>query len=504
MAHRRHAQLAASHRQLRAITEPMNGFLHIKRFSLPKRSPVFLLLLSVWAVASAVPRTTPGAQELLVLSGATLIDGTGVPPVTNAVVIVKEGRIVRAGPKQQIEIPTAGRIRDVSGKWIIPGLIDTHVHLFGSSGLYARPDIYDLRASRPYQTEIRRVQQRVPFTFSRYLCAGVTSVVSLGGPQWDFQVRQQALQAMVAPRVAVAGPFLSLPGPENLWTPQDPDLIPVKTPKEARVIVQQLRVQEPNLLKTGFLPSSTYTLSDYLPILEAIIDEGHSQGLRVAVHTTDLKAATAAVQAGADVLAHTVFDRRVDDAFLQMVTKREVVTLTTLGIWQRLLAVLTQDVNLLDIEHTCGDPQSIASWAEIARISHAEKPPIPDWVSLTPLWRTTMLTNIKRLHEAGALIAVGSDSGNIGTLHGPSFHRELQLLAEAGLSPMAILIAATSHGARVLGRASELGTIEPGKLADLVILNADPLKNVHNMSKIHAVLKEGTIFEHSALTATKP
>jgi imidazolonepropionase-like amidohydrolase len=401
-------------------------------------------------------------------------------------------------------IPPAGRIQDVSGKWLIPGLIHTHVHLFGSSGLYAHPDIYDLRASHPYETEIRRVRQRIPFTLSRYLCAGVTSVVSLGGPQWDFQVQQQALQAVLAPRVAVAGPFLSLPGPENLWTPQDPDLVPVKTPEEARAVVQQLRVHAPNLLKTGFLPSSTYTLSDYLPILEAIIAEGHAQGLRVAVHATELKAAKAAVRAGADVLAHTVFDHRVDDAFLQMVTKQDVVTLTTLGIWERLLAVLTQKVKLLDIEHSCGDPDSIASWAELATISHAHKPPIPDWVSLTPLWQTTMLANIKRLHEAGALIAVGSDSGNIGTLHGSSFHRELHLLAEAGLSPMTILIAATSHGARVLGRASELGTIEPGKLADIVILNADPLTDVHNMSNIHAVLKDGKIFEHSALIAIKP
>ena len=107
------------------------------------------------------------------------------------------------------------------------------------------------------------------------------------------------------------------------------------------------------------------------------------------------------------------------------------------------------------------------------------------------------------MHEAGAIVAVGSDGGNIGILHGGSYHRELLLMVEARISPMEIIVAATSHGARALGRDSELGTIEPGKLADLVVLNADPLADIRNAHDVHIVIKGGRLIERSALVSPR-
>jgi imidazolonepropionase-like amidohydrolase len=232
------------------------------------------------------------------------------------------------------------------------------------------------------------------------------------------------------------------------------------------------------------------------------VSASHAAGVRVAVHATELETAKAAVSAGIDILVHSVSDRPIDDEFVQMVTGRGVIYTTTFVVLEGYAEVLGQRVELTDVERSCGDPQVIASWADLARVP---KDRLPFSARFPPRFaeKAVMLANLKRMQEAGAIVAAGTDAGNIGTLHGPSLHRELEFMAEAGLTPMQIIVDATRNAARVFSSNPETGTIESGKLADLVILDADPLVDIRNARRINTVIKGGQVFAAGKLKSQR-
>ncbi len=477
------------------------------------RSLLIATLLTVGTASSScqprsdASRTHPG--EVTVLWGATLIDGTGSPPVQDAAVVIKDGLILAAGRRGQVEIPANAQSIDVRGKWLMPGMSDAHMHFTESGGLYSRPDVYDLRRWVPHEREVAWIRARLQYTLSRYLCAGVTSVLALAGPREDLVVRDKAATLTTAPRVAVAGPFVAnIPfGEFHGWTAEDPLHVQVKTPEEVRALVREQVARGVDIVKLGFINDPAFPLRRYVPVLEAAIHESHQHRVRVAVHAEELESAKAAVRAGADVLAHTVNDQSVDDEFIQMLKDRGVIAVTSLGVRLGYARVLlpAEGTELLEVERACGDQEVIRSWGELSQIPADQRPPVPDWVRdySTPRPRRILLQNIKLMHDAGVQIAVGSDGGNIGTLHGASYHRELRLLAEAGLPPMDILVAATRNAAVAVTGAHDRGIIQAGRLADLLILDADPLTDISNVAKIHAVVKGGALLDHASLAASR-
>src|SRR5207249_7644844 len=158
------------------------------------------------AAALAAPR--PALADGVAIVGATVVDGANAP-IPDAVVLVRGDRIEAVGARAQVALPKGITIVDGRGKWVVPGLIDAHVHFFQSASPYTRPDVIDLRALRPYEREIALLKAALPRTFARYLTCGVTSVVDVGGPFWNFDVRDAAARTALAPRVAVAGPLVS-------------------------------------------------------------------------------------------------------------------------------------------------------------------------------------------------------------------------------------------------------------------------------------------------------
>ena len=178
--------------------------------------------------------------------GATLFDGTGADPIEDAVVVVMGDRILDVGRRAEIDIPDYLEVVEADGKWIVPGLIDAHIHFFQSGGLYTRPDVIDLREWRSYETEMAAIDADLEETFRRYLASGVTSVVDVGGGYWNFEVREKANQQLYAPRTAVAGPLVS-----TVSRPQmdigDPPIIEVESPEAARELVRQQPVSYTHL-----------------------------------------------------------------------------------------------------------------------------------------------------------------------------------------------------------------------------------------------------------------
>jgi len=450
---------------------------------------IALVLLTLVACSTEGPR-----QPTLALVGATLIDGTGATPIPDSVVVFQGDRILAAGPRALVGVPKGARVIDAKGKWLIPGLVDAHVHFFQSGGLYTRPDVIDLRDRVPYQQELETIRRHLPQTFRRYLCSGVTAVVDVGGPMWNFKVREMASTAEAAPRVAVAGPLVSTVSRDQFG--DDPPILRADTPEDARAFVRQQLARKPDLVKIWFIRRPDQKLEDATAIARATIEEAHAGGVRVAVHATELETAKTAVDAGADILVHSVMDQPVDDEFIEMLKQRDVIYTTTLVVFEGYGKVFTQDVQLTDIDRACGDPAIVATWADMAEVPPEKRPGRPARLDRS---LENLRTNLKRLQEAGVTIAAGTDAGNIGTLHGPAIHREFELMAEAGLTPMQILVAATRNAARVFSPDPKFGTIEPGKLADLVLLDADPLADIRNARRIHTVIKGGRLFDPASL-----
>ncbi len=399
---------------------------------------------------------------------------------------IEDGRISAVGSASEFRRAQDDVVVDAEGKSIVPGYVDAHVHLFDSGSLYTSPDDYDLTRFRPHEEERRRILSGIEDTLDRFLCSGVTTVASLGGPTWEVELQKRSRP----PRVVAAGPFLAnFPVDEiTLWTREDPVLVQVATPDAARRKVRELFENGVGLVKAGYAGPRPL---EFAPVLAALVDEAHAKGLRVAMHAEELEAAKMALSSGVDVLAHTVVDRLLDDDALSLA--RAVVVTTGLSHFGSYRDVLEEKVELLPIEARCGDPEVIATWDDLERIPAAERPTIPASIRFgsSAEGRAILIENTRRLYRAGVRLAIGTNGGNVGTLQGPSFHRELSMLAEAGVPLGDVLVAATRNGAGALGLLEIRGTIERGKAADLLVLAENPLESVDAFAAIERVFADG-------------
>jgi imidazolonepropionase-like amidohydrolase len=256
----------------------------------------------------------------------------------------------------------------------------------------------------------------------------------------------------------------------------------------ARQQVRRLAAYHPDLVKIVFMTRDAQDLAAKTRVIRAAIVASHAEKLRVAVHATTLETASAAVDAGADILVHSVADRDIDDAFVKAVVSRKVMVSPTLLVGQMYREALSGKVTLEPFERKCAPANTVQSFDALPALNiRRERPDAMD----------VQKRNLKRLYDAGAIIFVGSDAGNTRTLHGPSLHRELALMAEAGLPPMSLLVAATHTNARMMGREKELGQIAPGMLADVLLLDADPLVDIRNTRRTYKVIRGGSFYEPS-------
>ncbi len=394
-------------------------------------------------------RTKPLAEGRLALVGATLVDATGAPAVPNATVVVDNGRIAAAGPSVSTPVPPGARRIDVAGKTIIPGLWDSHAHL--------------------HQIE----------WIPTYFAAGVTSVRDMGS-EWPLLVAmRKAIRSgtVTGPNLFFAG-LIDGPGLTGFGE------FSAATPEEGRAIVRRYH-------QLGFEMIKIY-MALAPEVMAAICDEAHKLDMRCTGHVPNSMDLHEAIDAGMDQLAH--FPVRGD---------------------------LTTDEGKQQIAHflakkTVFDPT--ASWGEIGGKSAAEpmeniqpvlqhlpRPLLQEHVAslgqspsdtaTSHAWLARMLANIKAAHDAGVPIIAGTDEG----IPAYSVYRELELYVKAGFTPMDALRAATAVAAQAMRVDKDLGTIAPGKRADLLVLDANPLENISNVRTVRFVMKDGRMFESAAL-----
>ena len=439
--------------------------------------------------------------EKISLVGATVINPADGKVLPNATIVINSDKIERVAIGKQ-DAAALGKQIGCAGKFILPGYIDTHVHFFQSADLFTRPDGTDLNSVRPYKDEVAWIKSHLDDVFARYIRCGITSVVDVGGPMWNFEVRKKANATAKAPRVAIAGPLISSVSREKLDL-GDPPIVKIETSDQAREFVRKLAEQKPDLVKIWYIVDKDHPVDSFRPIVRATIEESHAHKIRVAVHATELETARAAIEEGADVLVHSVIDKPVDEAFMKLLNDRHVILCPTLVVFERYGRTFSHQLNLTPEEQAWGNPEVIAT-LDVTKIPQDKLPQrIKDALAdpkaaLDRINKTyeVALPNLKKLEDAGVTVAAGTDAGNIGTIHGPALFREFQLMKKAGLTPMQILQCATANAAKLFGSdtGAHLGKIESGYFADLVVLKSNPLDEIKNASDIESVIKNGVIY----------
>src|SRR5437773_284379 len=474
------------------------------------------------AIGLAIFALTAQAEKIALVNGtlinpdkSQIVQNATIVIVQNTMIVIDGEKIAAAGDAKTVSVLKDARVIDCKGKFILPGYIDTHIHFFQSGDLFTRPDIVDLNKVRPYKDEVAWVKSHLNDVFARYLRSGITSVVDVGGPFWNFEVRKTANTTLKldvdgraipteakAPRVAVAGPLIS-----SVSRPQldlgDPPIVKIDTPDQAREFVRKLAEQKPDLVKIWYIVDKDHPVDAFRLTVRATVEESHAHKIRVAVHATELETARAAVEEGADILVHSVIDKPVDDAFVKLLKDRHIILCPTLVVFERYGRTFSHQLNLTPEEKAWGNPEVIAT-LDVAKIPQDK---LPDRIK-TALAKPDdaldrikkiydmALPNLKKLEDAGITIAAGTDAGNIGTIHGPALFREFQLMKEAGLTPMQILQCATANAAKLFGgdTGAHIGKIENGCFADLVILKSNPIDDIKNASDIDSVMKNGVLY----------
>src|SRR5215475_1307064 len=410
-----------------------------------------LLFACAGLAAFAVDRPSAGqaatSAGVKAFVGARLIDGSGKPAVENAALIARDGRVEAVGPASEVKTPAGAQTINLAGKFIIPGLISTHVHVSDVQGL--RPPAY---------TEENTLRQLG--VFARY---GVTTVLSLGGEKDPaFKARDaQNTPALDRTRIYLAG-----------------DVITGATPQEARRMVARVAATKPDIIKIRVDDNLGATPKMSPEVYRAVIDEAHQRGLRVAVHIFYLEDAKDLLRAGADFIAHSVRDKEIDGEFVSLMKKRDVPYCPT----------LTRDLSAFVYESTppfFSDPIFLreADRDVVAQLQEPRRQEAVRKSATAQRYKEALavaMRNLKKAADAGLLVVMGTDSGAFANrFQGYFEHLEMEMMAEAGLTPAQILRAATGDAARAL-RIPEIGAITKGAWADFVVLERDPLKDIRN------------------------
>lgn len=425
--------------------------------------PVFKALSRKLLGLCALPLVfaAPVNAETVAFSGATLIDGTGAAPVSDSVIVVTDGRITAVGPRASVSIPAGARTVNVSGKTIMPGIVNAHAHVEGNR-----------RSTAP-------LAQQLSDQLALYARYGVTTVYSLGDDgvesvklARDTRQKSQA-GTLDRARLFVSGPVLNATdaanGRKNVTenAARGVDIIKVRLEGPANAPIRQPAVYG------------------------AMIDQAHKEGKRIAIHMFTADETKGVVDAGVDVLAHSIRDRDADPALIGAIKARNIPYIPT----------LTRDLSVFVYESKpdfAADPFFTKEAAYRPTLEMVSTPEFQARIKNDPAAQAIKPAleqakrNLKALSDGGVLIAMGTDSGaGIGRWQGYFEHVEMAMMAQAGLTPMQVIVAATGNAAKAMRIDDQVGTLQPGKRADLLVLAASPLTDITHTKTLEQVWIDG-------------
>ena len=407
----------------------------------------------------------------------------------------------------KIKIPDTIVEMSGTGKFIMPGMVDGHIHFFQSGSLYTRPDVLNLGKFYSYENDQQWIKDNFNDLMRRYLACGITTVIDVGGPFNNYEIRKKLENDPITPNAYVTGPLISTYQPDNL-DKIDPPIIKVKNEEEARELVRKQLPYHPDFIKIWYIVLPGQPAEATLPIIKATIEESHKNNLKVAVHATEYETARLAVEAGCDILVHSIDDKIADPALLQLLKSKNITYIPTAIVASKYNEVFSQQHRISSHELTYANPFMLGTLTDLRHLPAKEIG--FDYKMMTSRLKvpskedSTILTNLKLVSDAGINVVTGTDAGNIGTQHASSFFTELLAMKEAGMSNAQILKAATINAATGFGKEKEIGSIENGRLANLLLLNKNPFQDLEAVNDFNVIINRGQWIQKDTLIYNSP
>jgi imidazolonepropionase-like amidohydrolase len=437
------------------------------------------LALAVAALASAQTTGGRASNEPLVIQNVTVIDVSKGSSKSGQSIVIQQGVISAVDRASRIRIPAGATIIDGTGKFVIPGLADMHNHLATAGDL------------------------------QHLLAFGITTVFSPGMTLDAFRAVKAATrdEGSAYPRFFSAGAVFTAEGGHD--PSRGTASFRPKSSDEARENVRTLKAAGVDAIKI-ILDAASDRRSQLYPVVPreiqaAVIEEAHKNGLRIFAHAPEYKLANDFMRMGGDGLVHGVADAPVDEGFIELMRSKQAPYITTTTLYEAIAdyAGFVRRQAAFDLLGLLTPPQVSqmtspqmveqvnARFGDLAAAGYQKALP-------------TIRANAKRLFEAGVLVVAGTDTAVPGVLPGYASQMELVLLANAGLGNAGALRCATINAQKMVGRDQQLGSVEIGKLADMVMLNADPTADIQNIRGVHRVIKAGKIYEPASLLGKAP
>jgi imidazolonepropionase-like amidohydrolase len=413
------------------------------------------LLIAIVVVMGCKEREQ-SVKRVTAFTGATLIDGSGSTPISGGVLLVADGRVLAIGSKESVDIPADAAVIDVAGKFIVPGIINTHGHVGETKGIEGG------------HYSAKNVEDNLKI-YARY---GVTTVISLGGDKKEavpFRAINDTTTGRA--RLFIAG-----------------EVITGTTPEEAVAAVERNHAMGVDVMKIRIDDNLGTATKMTERVYQAVIKRSHELGYKIASHMYYLDDAQKLLDAGTDMMAHSVRDKPVDEKFIMQMKEKQIPYCAT----------LTRELSTFvygDTAEFFSDPFFLREY-DNATVLPLLDPARQSQMAASTSAKTykqqlpVAMENLKVLFDRGVPVVFGTDSGVPTRFMGYFEHVEMKMMADAGLTPMEIIVSATRDAAKYMGLKG-LGTLSPGNYADFIVLDSDPIQNILNMREISGVYING-------------
>jgi len=452
------------------------------------------------------------ATAQTVITNVTILDVANTHLINHQTVLV-EGNIIKSiTPSGKFKTPAHTRIIDGTNKFLMPGLIDAHAHPWDGD-MYSDDGI-DLTKYKSFQNAIDESKARLATNYKRFLQCGITTVISPGTTNSTFRISDSLAKQSSMPTLYMAGKLISVSdfgNPHNL-SPDDEYFDYAANVDAAKNIVQNQLKLHPSFIKVLFVPDLTWqhiedSARSKYPIVKAIIDEAHRNGLKVAVHATERITAQLAVEAGCDYLAHGIHDEVVEQDFINLLKQNQTILCPTSNVEYPILRAYTQNPAYTTYELQHANPFVVKTFFDLEDLDSALFSQTKlKWESDKGIFKrdSIRLINLKKLENAGVRIAAGTDVGSLGDMPAASYLPELLKMKQSGMDNWQIIKSATLSPTYFINKQNALGTIATGKIADMILLNKNPVDELENLNDIALVFKNGVPILPDTLMSESP
>jgi len=464
--------------------------------------------------------TSAEQGQLIAFVGANVLNPNLELNITNATILVNKGKIVKIQPRSE-KIPSNYSVTNLENKWVIPGLIDGHVHLSESGSAYTRPDIIDATKIQSYQADQAWLLANTSSLLKDYLSLGITTIYDMGGPSQYIRHYRDVTQTGMFPDIYAAGALLAPMAVPELNVNGE-IFTQVTNAQEAKALITSQLALNTDIIKIVWTQESGMTIEQLYAMYRPAIALAKQHNKVVAVHVKDLENAKKSIEAGADILVHGVMTDDIDDEFISLMKEHNVTYMPTLSVYSHYIDIFKNQFRFseheilhaqTDIIHSFRDlmnnventgqmfqvllkylPLVDGTDEEKAKLSAAEQGVLEQLSHMFSIKIVNIQkNNLKKILSSGVNVAFGTDAGNPGTLHASSLLGEMYAWQQAGVSNKDILKAATFGNAQALKLGDTIGSLTSGKDANFIVLDANPYKSLTTLTTPAMTIKRGKI-----------